>query len=115
MIKNIKIIAGIISALILASISFGAYKYIVAEDYFVYLNAPCEVGGKYACFVYQDEETGDLSEPYVKMYRKAFEVRSCLDTGSCDPYICRTKEEGCFLLTCDQKSVEEGESCVTEP
>ncbi len=114
MTRNNKIIAGLISVLVLISVSFEAYKFIFAQNYFVYLNAPCEVGGEFACFVYEDSETGEPSEPYLKMYRKAFEVQSCFDTGSCDPYICRPDEEGCFLITCDDESIEDGESCITE-
>ncbi len=115
MTKNNKIVAGLISLLVLVSVSFEARKFFITKDYFVYLNAPCEVGGKFACFVYEDEEAGVPGEPYLKTYRKAFEVQSCLDSGSCDPYVCRPDEEGCFLITCDNEAVEEGESCITGP
>ena len=115
MTRNNKIVAGLISALVLISVSFGAYKYIIVQDYFVYLHAPCVVGDEFVCFVYEDEESEGPNDPYLKMYRKAFEVQSCLDSGACDPYVCRPNEEGCFLVTCEDESVDEGESCITEP
>ena len=113
MTRNNKLALGFIISLSALSLSFGIYKYILKHDYFVFLNAPCEVGGEYSCFEYEEE--GEISEPYLKVYRKAFEVETCIDSGQCDPYECREGEEGCILITCDEDSIEEGESCAEPP
>lgn len=112
MTKQNNILIGLLFLLTALSVSFGIYKYVIRHDYFVYLNPPCDPGGEFTCFVYEEE--GETSEPYLKLYRKAHEVQACHETGECDPYACRDEEE-CALITCDQESLEEGESCAEPP
>jgi hypothetical protein len=109
MMKHNNIIIGLLFLLTALSVSFGIYKYVIKHDYFVYLNPPCDPAGELSCFVYEEE--GEVSEPYLKLYRKAYEVQACHEGGGCDPYVCRDDEE-CALITCDDDSVEEGESCA---
>ncbi len=114
MTRNNKIATGFIFLLVLISVSFEAYKYIIAQDYFLYLNPPCKQDEGLVCFVYSDDDTGELGDPYLKMYRKAFQVKACLQGGDCDPYICHPDEKDCFLITCDESSLEDGEVCLTD-
>ncbi len=110
MTRTNKILVGVITLLSALSLSFGVYKYVLKHDYFVYMHAPCEVGGEFTCFTYEEE--GEVSDPYLKVYRKAYEAETCVESRECDPYACRSDEVGCLLITCDEESLEEGESCA---
>lgn len=100
--KN-KIILGVLILLVVFSLSQKFKKYVIDNDYFVYLHAPC-VAQDSTCFVYEEET-------YVKVYRKAYEIKKCID-GDCDPFVCREDEQDCMIIQCSQEELEGDEVCL---
>ena len=103
--KN-KIILSILILLVIFSISVKFKKYVIDKDYFVYMQPACIEG--YVCFTNEDAE-----EPYLKVYRKAYEVEKCMSIGGCQPDFCTQDEVDCSITSCSEDDLEEGESCVT--
>lgn len=102
-----KIILAVLILLVVFSLFLGFKKYVLDKDYFIYLNASCT--GEYSCF-----EQEEVEDPYIKVYRKAYEIQSCIDTQDCDPFVCREDEDTCTIIPCSEEELEDGETCVNQ-
>ena len=102
--KN-KIIFALLLLLVVLSFSQKIKKYIFDKDYFVYMTPACMEG--YSCFTSEEAE-----EPYLKVYRKAYSVQECIDSGNCQSDFCKPDEPDCMIITCSDEDLEEGESCT---
>lgn len=112
MIKQNKILLTIILISALVALFLNFKKYVVDKDYILYMNAPCDIEGK--CFIVKDAIDDEVfnDEPYLKMYRNHAKVEHCLETGSCDVFVCEEGEEGCEQIYCSEEMIEEGEECI---
>ncbi len=85
--------------LIAASISYTFYVLVIQKDYLLYMHIPCEENQE-GCFV---GEEGN----YLEIYRKAYKVEQCFDSGECEIFACPEGELGCEIVSCESSSGDE--------
>lgn len=87
-------------------------KYILDKDYILYMHIPCTETGE--CFLVEDALDDEIfnDDPYLKMYRNNQQVEYCVETGTCDEFVCGIDETDCEIIKCSEETIEEDEICV---
>lgn len=109
-----KIFFGILSGLILGSVAFSYYKFVIVRDYFITAQAQCDPASE-ACFTHycdpetEEECTGNQEEDtsYYKLIRRNasyMPVCSPSEEG-CEALVCPDGEPGCEMTLCDETTL----------
>ncbi len=112
---------GGMALLIVLSVGATYYRYVVARDYFVTFEAPCDPEVE-SCFLYEcdpeavDAEcSGDPAEDtyyYKNMQKKAYALRNCVgDPGGCVEATCAEGEEDCMEIQCGSLNANSDGEC----
>ncbi|MBI5133823.1 MAG: hypothetical protein HZA81_00315 [Candidatus Taylorbacteria bacterium] len=101
--------------LLLIGVSVWKYKvFIVDRDFTIYGTSSCDLFNE-SCFAMDCSESDpecDLT-PYKKIEKMAYNVPRCGPLEECDELTCSQEEEGCYMTSCSEESLEEGEVCIT--
>lgn len=96
--------------LVVLSVGATYYRYIVARDYFVTFEAPCDPEGE-SCFLYEcdpsvegaecSENPEDNTYYYKNIQKKAYALQSCVgNLGDCLEATCVEGERDCMEMQC---------------
>jgi hypothetical protein len=107
----------ILILLILGSVGVTFYKIVIKKDYQIIAETSCDIETEEGCFVYTDEETGEVSY-YKQISKNAQSIYLCEATeeklGCNEELSCVEGEENCSYTYCDPENLEEGEECYGE-
>jgi hypothetical protein len=108
------------SALILAIIFVGVYKYkefVIDKNFDIYTHISCNPQTE-ECFVQdcsiETDPECDLN-PYKKITKSAKNILECVDGADCPELKCEQNEEFCEITVCSEASIEDGEVCTEIP
>jgi hypothetical protein len=104
----------LIFAILILVTGLTRYKdYVIARNYVVYTNVPCDTELN-NCFQFDCSNLdGDCDEsPFTKIEIEASKAPRCLFENDCKTFFC-TDESMCTKLECNDDTVEDGELCVS--
>lgn len=126
--SNVQVVAGkillwIFFLLIIGTLGFTYWKFMVARNYVVVVQAECDPYSE-KCFTHvcdpdpnmDGECTGDLVEDTWQtknISRMAYNMPECnpATDEACALLLCKEGEEKCFYDLCDESNVPEGDTC----
>ncbi|HMP85081.1 MAG TPA: hypothetical protein PKE08_00225 [Candidatus Paceibacterota bacterium] len=99
--KKSKILLLILVLSLIYAIGSSYYRFYISKDYQVTVEISCDPETE-KCFVYEDEETGEVS--YYKIINKnASNILICdQDSENCSEPICEFGESNCEIIECDE-------------
>ncbi len=113
-----KIYFTILFFLILGSVAFSYYKFLIVRDYFITAQAECDPSSE-ACFTHvcdpeaEEECTGNQEEDtsyYTLIRRNAMYMPVCNPSEEgCEALTCPVGEPGCEMTFCDEETLAETE------
>lgn len=108
--KKSKILLSVVTILIVAVVGIEFNRIVVQKNYQIIDWVDCDPQSN-SCFVYEDEETGEVTN-YAVISKKASTIFACNPaTQTCDELMCEEGELDCEISFCTPADAEAGESC----
>jgi hypothetical protein len=108
--KKSKILLQILTIMIIVVVGIEFWRIVIKKDYQIIDWVDCDPNLN-SCFVYEDEETGEITN-YAVISKKAATIFACNPkTQVCDKLICEEGEEDCEISFCTPADSEAGEMC----
>jgi len=108
--KKSKILLFILAILIIASVGYTFYKYVIVKDYQMTIEVSCDRAVD-NCFI-RTEDDGTKTD-YKILDRNASNIPLCDPDKdeTCRAKVCEPNELNCSITTCSEADLPEGESC----